>query len=318
MPECNHLDHTSAVIDNDLRCAVCGYNLHGLRYEGACPECGGQIENVIVPSDLRFTSFRSIKRTRLGVALWAVSLGLPPLGMIAFSMATFISPAYWSELHDRQSAFHRIHQATVYAWAHAPSVAAVVLSLSIIVITFPPRHRFERFKPRLGLVVAALAIINGAYTGLSLYWRFSGLGAAGASTWHLVLWWIAMGAYGLALCLGWIYLTTRLHREYRRRLRTVMWTALAAVVLISLGIALQGFIAMTSPWARATTGVIFSFPEQPSWWTRLSDIGRLWSKYGDRSCRIIMLAVLWAYLRRLTTGLPQLRMTQSRKLRPTP
>lgn len=314
MPECNHLDRTSAVIENGLHCAACGYNLHGLRHDGACPECGRRIEDAIVRSDLRFTSFRSIKRTRLGIALWAVSLALPPLGMIAFSAAIFVSPAFWG---DRQSVFWQIYKAAIHAWGDAPSVAALVFSLSIILIALPPQRRFERFKPRLGLVTAAFALIQGAYIGLSLYWRFSGVSAANVRTWHLALSWIALGARGLAPCLAWIYLTARLHRQRCRRLRTVMWATFLLLVLIALAGVFQGIVAMISPWPRVPTGVIFSF-EQPSWWTRLSDISRLWSKYGDPSCRILMLAALWAYLRRLTTALPKPRQCAAKKAPPRP
>lgn len=305
MPECNHLDRTSAVIENGLHCAACGYNLHGLRHDGACPECGRRIEDAIVRSDLRFTSFRSIKRTRLGIALWAVSLALPPLGMIAFSAAIFVSPPFWG---DRQSAFWQIYKAAIHAWVYAPSVAVLVSCLSIILIALPLQRRFERFKPRLGFVAAALALITGAYIGLSLYWRLSGLSAANVRTWHVVLSWIALGARGLAPCLAWIYLTARLHRECCRRLRTAMWATFLLLALIALAGVFQGIVAMINPSSRAPTGVIFSF-EQPSWWMRLYDVTQLWSKYADPICRILVLAALWAYLRRLTTALPQPQRT---------
>lgn len=76
-----------------------------------------------------------------------------------------------------------------------------------------------------------------------------------------------------------------------------MWTTLAALGLIALGVALEGILTVSGPWSFGQSGVVISL--DPSRWTQLTNIQQFWFKHGDPSCRLLLLTALWAYLRRL-------------------
>lgn len=54
----------STTVGNDLPRGTCGYNLRTLAWAGRCPECGRPVRDSIPPPDLRFASYRAIRRTR--------------------------------------------------------------------------------------------------------------------------------------------------------------------------------------------------------------------------------------------------------------
>lgn len=318
MPECNHLDRTFGVIENDLHCAVCGYNLHGLRYEGLCPECGHEVSSATIPAHLHFGSFRSIRRTRFGIGAWIIALVLPAVGTMIFTLAIFVSPAFWQELSNRQSesVFRVLYRAAIYCWGYGTWVAALFHSLAIVMITKPWGPRHERFKPRLGTAAIALTLLSYVYLALAFYWDWSGLTSPSVPVYHGVTWSIASAASVLAPCLAWVYLTLRIDRERAGRLRSAMWLTLAAPVMLGLAQVFAGIVNLTRPSNSVPAGVIFTtIEEPPSWWTLLSDVNQAWTTYGDPVCRLALLFILWAYVRRLSAALPK-RTSPRENLRP--
>ncbi len=81
------------VIDRDVACASCGYNLRGLAPDGRCPECGAPIANSLRGNTLSSCDPRWLGRLRLGADLIRVGMivsvglvlavvitsGMPPL-----------------------------------------------------------------------------------------------------------------------------------------------------------------------------------------------------------------------------------------------
>lgn len=64
------MDTSSAVIESDLSCAICGYNLKGLAVEANCPECGQAIARSFWPdlprSDARWLRHQANTMLLLG------------------------------------------------------------------------------------------------------------------------------------------------------------------------------------------------------------------------------------------------------------
>ncbi len=300
-----HSTRQSDVAD-DLTCAFCGYNLRGQRTDGVCTECGSAICDATVPFGLRFSSFRAIRRTRLGVVLWIISLMLPALGMLTFSVAAFISPAYWSELtRDRQSGFSRLYRAAVQAWFWAPAAAALFYVAAVLVITAPLRRGVERFRPLLGLVAATLVLTS---VGYLLPSEYASSMALSVPLWQVMAWAIALGLYGLSQCLLWVYLIARIGPSCRR-LRRVMWVALAAPAALAAGRLLYCLASRYTAWERFGSGPRV-YDREPEWWEALAD---LWSDgRGAAVLAIIMVAALWIYLRRLNAALPRKSKTAAR------
>ncbi len=86
-------ERTGRVIDRDVACASCGYNLRGLAPDGRCPECGAPIANSLRGNTLSSCDPRWLGRLRLGADLIRVGMivsvglvlavvitsGMPPL-----------------------------------------------------------------------------------------------------------------------------------------------------------------------------------------------------------------------------------------------
>lgn len=66
------------VIDQDLSCKRCGYNLRGLREENLCPECGTPVGRSTTADLLRFADPNWVGRVAAGANLlvWALLLGI--------------------------------------------------------------------------------------------------------------------------------------------------------------------------------------------------------------------------------------------------
>lgn len=52
------------VVETDLACARCGYNLRTAAWAGVCPECGLAVERSRLPEDLRFESVKAMRRVK--------------------------------------------------------------------------------------------------------------------------------------------------------------------------------------------------------------------------------------------------------------
>jgi len=81
------------VIERDLTCRSCGYNLRGLHRAGSCPECGAAVERSLCSDLIRFSDVNLIRRTlhgarvANGVVLWSVVTILAAGILIAFGVA---------------------------------------------------------------------------------------------------------------------------------------------------------------------------------------------------------------------------------------
>ena len=64
------LDDDGRILEDDLACLACGYNLRGLLPDGACPECGTAVGRSTHGNLLRFCDPRRISARALNPATW--------------------------------------------------------------------------------------------------------------------------------------------------------------------------------------------------------------------------------------------------------
>ncbi len=64
------------LIDDDLECVGCGYNLRSLARDSNCPECAAPVMDSLVPflPTFRFRRCSAIRWMRVGLALWMLSI----------------------------------------------------------------------------------------------------------------------------------------------------------------------------------------------------------------------------------------------------
>ena len=68
------LDHDGRILDDDLTCLHCGYNLRSLLPDGACPECGTAVARSIHGAVLRFCDPDWVGQLALGMKLLIASI----------------------------------------------------------------------------------------------------------------------------------------------------------------------------------------------------------------------------------------------------
>ena len=85
----------STVIDTDVLCVSCGYNLHGLTSEGLCPECAAPRARSLHGNLLRYADPAWLHKIRLGVLVMLWNLLLHVL----LILAVLASPEWsWSKI----------------------------------------------------------------------------------------------------------------------------------------------------------------------------------------------------------------------------
>lgn len=73
------LDDDGRILDDDLACFACGYILHGLSPDGACPECGTAIERSTQGNLLWLCHPMWVGRLAVGMQLLFISFVTAPL-----------------------------------------------------------------------------------------------------------------------------------------------------------------------------------------------------------------------------------------------
>lgn len=80
------MEQTAVLVEQDLPCLVCGYNLRALPVLGNCPECGSPVLRSIRGDLLRYANETWVKRVQLGLRLVHWSL----LVLVASLVFTFL------------------------------------------------------------------------------------------------------------------------------------------------------------------------------------------------------------------------------------
>jgi len=80
-----------AVIDGDLLCVSCDYNLRGSREFATCPECGADVSFSVWARWLSHAYPDRVRRIRAGLMTLAVSVSLTVAVAVLFLMAMFLS-----------------------------------------------------------------------------------------------------------------------------------------------------------------------------------------------------------------------------------
>ena len=287
-------NNTAAVIAGDLRCASCGYNLRTLAVAGRCPECGQPVAMSLTSQPFRFGNPSTPKRVRNGLAVFIVG--------VLFS--TILTLVYVAELRLMYVLPENLLRMTVPATAHAIAWIPVLMTIGLILATWPFGRRGDRFVWPLGVAVAVLAVlgISRGTTGLAircLRWLLTN----GSDDPTSMLWMVAGTACGcahfLAPTLAWIYLLARV--RYRRN--RALWFAMSTVVLVQLLLfassvsSLATLIAATK-YVSVSGGTLTYFGPALKSITLGSLLG-LAPHQIVGTASLVTVAALWLYLRRL-------------------
>ena len=141
----------SAAVEEDVRCAACGYNLRGLAPDGNCPECGAEVP----PSIAAHLAAREAVARPLGLArrrsLWMLVLGCL---LIVTGSSTSIALFYASTLARAAGAADLMSRGFALS---GPSIMTTVGCLML----FIPRPA-DSTPSRAGGVLRQTVLIGGA------------------------------------------------------------------------------------------------------------------------------------------------------------
>jgi hypothetical protein len=282
----------SLVVVEDLACADCGYNLRTLSWSARCPECGRPVSDSRPLAGFRFSERWVAGRLRAALVLLVVAVLLPVLANIWYTFTL----RYFFQLPSRAWQWPAL-----YAWFHVSTVAAILRLVAAALIWQPLRGTSiapDSRLPRATLVAAGLAaILHLAHSKTTR--PFGSVGSG----------WIAgllsdLGPFAavtslVSILLLWLCLLKPLDRTASR----TIWLAgalSAGLLFLAYG---NSILALIYVLGTQITGLT-SWPSGPEpWWTWGLYVWESWHRYVNAPCNILVLVVVWAYLRKLSKSL---------------
>jgi hypothetical protein len=138
---------SEAIIDRDLPCRGCGYNLRGLSPEGRCPECATRVSVSLQPTDLSLGDPRQFHLTILGSYL-----------TLALCFWEIVSKAGWIFISIRQ---HVSARSLLQLFCFAPLTMALICFLQVLALyafTALSRSRVRGVLLVLGILLVVMEI----------------------------------------------------------------------------------------------------------------------------------------------------------------
>lgn len=286
-------DERAGVVETDLACAGCGYNLRTIAWAGICPECGLAVERSRLPADLRFESIKAMQRARTAVTLGAIAI-LPP---IVANIGETILPWNLVAIRDElQSPLTPMAQAyTLYGhlvrWAYPAMYCLMAAALTLFVFSVVPRRRGLLWFILGTAILAAIGSFEDVSSFVGRYFR--------PITHEFDLAWDCANKSLLAAAIApfWIILTLRLTRKHRLT-QTMMWIALACFCLRGLLClsALGVYLFADNRWIPLSPN-LYQAPNRAGWEWFILNVNHFSNEIVETPVLLVVAVALWLYLR---------------------
>ena len=125
----------------DLPCKTCGYNLRGLSFEGACPECGSPVADTIDDTPAPLPQ-QTLQRARLASLCLIVPVALLLLGGLGYSL---ISERFLFMSRDPAKAFPLLLSA-LWVVKVAELLSLLLAIYAQFILSRPPPALVNRVK----------------------------------------------------------------------------------------------------------------------------------------------------------------------------
>ena len=164
-------ENEQAVIENDLSCMICGYNLRALAPDGQCPECGTDIARSTQGDLLKFADRNWVGSVYRGTCLLAIANGL----FVIFILALIAFPLVVLAVFN--STASDIVAATFVIGLRACAFAAIVLMIVGVWLVTKQEPRVSLTEQAASnrrvarAAVALLLVLCGLTFALSGLWR---------------------------------------------------------------------------------------------------------------------------------------------------
>ncbi|MFH1747960.1 MAG: hypothetical protein ABIG44_13070 [Planctomycetota bacterium] len=278
------------MVETDLPCAACGYNLRTLVWSSKCPECGRPVKHSAPLRGFRFHSLRSIRRARLGLGLLICVFlwyGLFDIALTAMFRFIFDLPF---------SLTMAVHHVWRYEWLARD--ALTIVAVFLLVQPFARQH--DRLRPGLGWAAVCLALVGWLASVYPIVGRAFGQAVPSGMTWGAS---IRLGigcGVEAALILLWIHLLRRIDRDRGRFLWWTMCltTAVPVLLLCLTAVELVVHVVIDVP-----LPVMLMFEQDDDAFGRAAArLAIWWRDAGLAVFYIAMLLPLWLFVRRLNAA----------------
>lgn len=269
------------IVEADLPCTACAYNLRTLSWDGKCTECGLPVRRSRLLPGFRFHARRSSYRLLRAVPLLVFSYLLSAM----FTIQIVITFLFFFDVSPV------VFNAAVRFWAYGPFVARVAGLLAAAWIVDPLHVRLDGAFRRLRIAICWVALA-GILANVFLATVWSNI-AAWSLSWHAA----EMGAllsWPVVQFMMWIYLLGCVRAARNRLLQIVVLAGVSASIATLCGDLLRDLYVMAElgrvdlgrwgPWAKL--------------WSDLWAVEN-WKKNGQAACEIVMLLALWCFVRKL-------------------
>ncbi len=169
--EVNQRNHEAPVIENDLSCMICGYNLRALAPAGQCPECGTDIARSTQGDLLKFADRNWVGSVYRGTCLLAIANGL----FVIFILALIAFPLVVLAVFN--STASDIVAATFVIGLRVCAIAAIVLMIVGVWLVTKQEPRVSLTEQAASnrrvarAAVVLLLVLCGLMFALSGLWR---------------------------------------------------------------------------------------------------------------------------------------------------
>ena len=283
-------------VPDDLPCGTCGYNLRTLDWDGNCSECGRPVRESRLLPGFRFSGLRAARRLQFVLVLLVVAT------LVAVLIDIWLTYVFltWSRTVSRARMI-----VPSYFWMHASTIVALFQFTVICLLRRLSGSCAPGVPSRLPRVMLGVGVVD-----LLLHLVFSAADrpfSAGMVGWLgrvvPVIEPTRVVSSLLAGILVWICLLRLADRGSWRPFWQGTAVVVGLLVLVKLsqvllrvlfvGFQLSGY----SSWDKGT---------EP-WWVRLGSLWEPCQKYVGGPCSILLMMIVWAYMRRLGAAVRQTR-----------
>ncbi len=294
--------HAHGVIEGDLPCATCGYNLRTLPREGRCPECGQDVRDSILPTSPRFESWKEMRRVRVGAGLLVLSFLVPLLIYVVFWLMLRSGELRMQIMEDPTGIGAYVFEIGAKAYSYLTFVAGPLQAAAVALMLAPFGRGLGqgRYWCRWGVVlVVATGVVGGLYTTASYYAQLP------TSVGIVLNPYITIGSSIMwegGFLLAWSYLASRLRREHWRP-AMLMWSVAAALTVSMCLSTVWSVVSYLDTKLATSGGLVVVITDAPAGHLTIQRCYSFWQEHVDPFVTLLSLIALWVYVRVINSAL---------------
>ena len=288
----------AGVVDTDLACARCGYNLRTAAWAGVCPECGLAVERSRPIGDLRFESLQAVRRARAVVGFAVIVILLLAFAYLGRILWYWYVSRFWNEMQTPGSSARQFVDTFSKALGYSYTAAAWLLAAagSYFALTVGPRGpAWKAWIPGLAFL-GAVGRINALTAYAASYYP--------SVSYNLYIIWnnAADACLFLSVLPVWAYATTRLGKPHR--ILRIMMRIVFALIVLQLLSCIHDLTAAATGISWIQSGARIPVGAGPlAWRSALVRYQGAWQRFMESPLLLATAGVLWWYLRVLNRAL---------------